>query len=196
MDSHPHDFEGLHDRLVRLENQNRRFKQVGVAGLVFASLLVMGQAPAKETVEANEFLLRDASGNIRARLSVEDMGIGGTPQMVFLDTKGNTNLTLNGSVEGFPGGSGGALLISNLQGHSGIAAALSSTSLGGFFSIYKGSSKVSLVPGKVDVVDDQGFEAVVGTQELVTPHTGETHTTSAASLVLFDKDKNLIWKAP
>jgi hypothetical protein len=31
---------------------------------------------------------------------------------------------------------------------------------------------------------------------MVTPRTGETHKTSAASLVLFDKDKNVIWKAP
>ena len=78
-----------------------------------------------------------------------------------------------------------------------MEAALFSTSDGGFFSINKGgASKVSLAPGKVDVVDDQGFETVVGTQEVVTPHTGETHTASAASLVLLDKNKNVIWKAP
>ncbi len=50
--------------------------------------------------------------------------------------------------------------------------------------------------GEVRVSDDQGFSATMGAEELVTPHTGETHKTSAASLVLFDKNKNVLWKAP
>jgi hypothetical protein len=69
MDSHPSGFEDLLDRLAKLEKQNRRFKLLGVAALVGVTLLlVMGQAPAKKTVEANEFVLKDDRGNIRARL--------------------------------------------------------------------------------------------------------------------------------
>jgi|SRR6516164_1744404 hypothetical protein len=44
--------------------------------------------------------------------------------------------------------------------------------------------------------DSEGYNATVGSSGLVTPRTGETHTTSAASVVLFDKQKNVIWKAP
>ena len=56
----------LMERLEKLEKQNRRLKQVGAVALVLAaSILLMGQAPARRTVEANEFILKDASGNVR-----------------------------------------------------------------------------------------------------------------------------------
>jgi hypothetical protein len=48
----------------------------------------------------------------------------------------------------------------------------------------------------LDLEDAQGYSAILGSGGLVTPTTGETHQTSAASLILFDKDKNVIWKAP
>ena len=54
----------------------------------------------------------------------------------------------------------------------------------------------AFAPGGLYIVDDQGFSASVGVQGLVTPRTGETHKTSAASIVLFDKNKNVLWKAP
>jgi len=40
------------------------------------------------------------------------------------------------------------------------------------------------------------LQAIVGTADLVTPRSGAIHRTSAASLVLFDEEKNVIWKAP
>ena len=46
------------------------------------------------------------------------------------------------------------------------------------------------------VTDDQGFAAAVGAGELMRSQTGETIKRSAASIVLFDKNKNVIWKAP
>jgi hypothetical protein len=48
----------------------------------------------------------------------------------------------------------------------------------------------------LSVSDDKGFSAALGVKELETSLTGETHSTSAASLVLFDKNRNVIWKAP
>jgi hypothetical protein len=53
-----------------------------------------------------------------------------------------------------------------------------------------------MVSGPVTVSDERGFQAILGQTYLKTPHSGETHMTSAASLVLFDKDKKVIWKAP
>ena len=47
------------------------------------------------------------------------------------------------------------------------------------------------------VTDSEGFEAALGVSPpLVTPRTGQTHKTSAAALVLFDKNKNVIWQVP
>ena len=39
-------------------------------------------------------------------------------------------------------------------------------------------------------------KTVIGSIDLETPRTGETHKTSAASVVLFDKDKQVVWQAP
>jgi len=44
--------------------------------------------------------------------------------------------------------------------------------------------------------DGDGFKTTIGSTNLLTPRTGETHKTSAASVVLFDKDKKVIWSAP
>ncbi len=61
MNSH-HGFEYLQDRLLKLEKQNRRFKQLGAVVLAIAAVtVVMGQTPSKKTVEANEFILGDGS---------------------------------------------------------------------------------------------------------------------------------------
>jgi hypothetical protein len=199
MDSQKLGLEDIRGRLAKLEQQNRRFKQIGAAALiVFASVVVMGQAVSKKTVEANEFILRDSSGNARARLSMQNAIIdNGMPQMVFLDAKGTTNLELDGSMTG---ALGGAVGVDDEQGRR--VSTLFANSSGGVFWVSnghptgKGSSMVSLLPGNVEVIDEEGFEASIGTEDLVTPRTGETHKTSGASLVLFDKNKNVLWKAP
>jgi hypothetical protein len=54
----------------------------------------------------------------------------------------------------------------------------------------------NVTASRMQVDDAEGFAATLGATDLVTPRTGEKHKTSAASLVLFDKDKNVIWKAP
>ena len=41
-----------------------------------------------------------------------------------------------------------------------------------------------------------GFQTVIGTTHLVTKQTCEVHKTSAASVVMFDKDDKVIWEAP
>jgi len=44
--------------------------------------------------------------------------------------------------------------------------------------------------------DTEGYSATLGVEGAMNPATGETKKTSAASLVLFDKEKKVIWKAP
>ncbi len=48
----------------------------------------------------------------------------------------------------------------------------------------------------LEILDKEGFEAVVGNVGFFMPSREETHTTSAASVVLFDKNTNVLWKAP
>jgi hypothetical protein len=60
----------LLERLEKLERSNRRLKLAGLALVVaLAAIGVMGQArPPLQTVEAQEFVVKDAGGVVRARL--------------------------------------------------------------------------------------------------------------------------------
>ena len=71
MSSPTPDWPTVVERLEKLERQNRRMKQVGAAVLVLvAAMLLMGQASPNRTVEANEFVLKDANGKMQARLGL------------------------------------------------------------------------------------------------------------------------------
>jgi hypothetical protein len=193
MNSHPSGFADLQERLLKLETANRRLKRLGTAALIAAvSLVVMGQAPSKKTVEANEFILRDDSGNIRAKL--------------FVTAKTTTNMTLPGLTEPVPvtlnpkpmlalydqkGQTGGILdddSISFLKSHVSI--------VGGILTMGDQTAGAVISPYSMGLFDEQGFSVTLGRSALVTPRTGETQMRSAASLVMFDKNKNVIWKAP
>jgi hypothetical protein len=81
-------------RLERLERSNRRLKLGGLAVLIgLAALGVMGQArPPLQVVEAQEFVVKDAGGVVRARL-------GASPSAVSLSLShegGRANLVVSG----------------------------------------------------------------------------------------------------
>lgn len=213
MNPQVHNFEDIQGRLLKLEKQNRRFKQLGVAALIVpALLLLMGQAPSKKTVEANEFVLRDDGGNIRARLFMTPKIGPDRPEamLALYDDKGRPSTSLSDTALAFPkfnssfGAdlhffrpvSGGGVTVGpsgvSILGPQGAETRLGSTDIHildeGFLTV--------LTREGVGVTDPQGFEATLGVADLVTPRTGENSKTSAASLLLFDKNKNVIWKAP
>ncbi len=92
MESGRTEWTAVMNRLEQLEKQNRRFKQIGALALILAgSVLLMGQAPATRTVEANEFVLRDESGRVRGRLSMTDSG----PALSLYDQNGHIRIMLD-----------------------------------------------------------------------------------------------------
>ena len=75
----------------------------------------MGAQSSKRTVEANEFVLRDLDGNVRATLSADSVGdaqlaflddskkikgILAADRLVFSDLSGNARIALRPSSEG------------------------------------------------------------------------------------------------
>ena len=170
MNSHTRDFGDLHERLVALEKQNRRFKQLGATLLILvASLAVLGQAPSKKTVEANEFILKDFAGKARARLAVSESSV---PYLELLD---------------------GMIRLKNTESKEGIYLTPQGISFGDSKTEW-----VEVVFGKdrLKLVDAEGYSATLGVTDLSNSRTGEKRKTSAASLILVDKDKNILWKAP
>lgn len=206
MNFQPRDFEDLRARLLRVEKQNSRLKQIGAVALIVPVLLfIMGQAPSKKTVEANEFVLMDDSGNARAKMSMgvpadAAPGYPASPQLVLYDEKGKPRVKLDGDIM-MPG-----LTVYDSQGRDrgDLRVVLDRATL--LLSDEHGTLKTRLKEGEVladeidaghvQTLDAEGFEAILGTADLVTPRTADKHKTSAASLILFDKDKNVIWKAP
>ena len=231
MESGTSEWTVVMNRLEKLEKQNRRMKQAGALVLILAAALVlMGQAPATRTVEANDFVLKDESGKVRGRLYMTALG----PSFALLDENGKQRASLGvladmpglslfdangrgrvGLVNG-PSGPGLALFDANEKKRASLhlvaegpgfylhdasekgRAGLFLLADGPRLTLYDGNEKVraSLVGTTLKLSDEEGFSTTIGTTDLVTTATGETHKTSAASVVLFDKDKKLLWRAP
>jgi hypothetical protein len=54
---------------------------------------------------------------------------------------------------------------------------------------------ISPASASIHIQDQQGYQTTIGEQSLVAPGSGERHTTSAASIVMFNNNKEVIWRA-
>jgi hypothetical protein len=216
------DLDQIISRLKRVEAENRKPKRLGLSVLVLVgAFLLMGQAQGTKTVEATQFNVKDSSGRIRAalgtiegftqltlygpegvqntNLSASMVLVGNGPQgpyVTFTDAKGKTRLELNmdrGDSPGFWLFNGAAEEVASLTA-SGNYGRLSIGRVGG-----PEQFQVSVGPdygSGVVLSDKAGFKTTIGTADLQTPRTGGTHRTSAASVILFGKDKTVLWSAP
>lgn len=72
---------------------------------------------------------------------------------------------------------------------------------GGYLGLWNGNDKLRFLADdspRIELGDANGYEAAIGRMDLITSATGETHQTSAASILLFGNDKkhHVIWEAP
>jgi hypothetical protein len=180
----------IHSRLEKLEKENRSLKRGGLAALVLlGTAAVMGQAPASKTVEAQRFELKDANAQTRALLETLD----GNAQLILYGTQGSkvrgTMMTIGAGPAGsyifFGDGNSKSQMNLSMIDHSPSLALIDNE---GFQTSLRSSNLV--------LADKEGFQATLGSADLVTTRTGETHRTSTASLVLFGKDKTVLWSAP
>jgi hypothetical protein len=181
------EWNALTARLEKLEKQNRRTKQVGIVILILiGSVLLMGQAATKTTLEANEFLLKDATGKVRGRLDISNA----EPQLVFTHNEKSGSI-LNGNGLTFINGDSIAILRTE-QGSNGPTSALRLIGPGES----EGSFGVNANGIALELSDEQAFSTRIGNTSLSSPQTGESHNTSAASVVLLNNEDKIIWRAP
>jgi len=179
------------ERLAKLEKQNRRLKLGGIMTVtVLLALVLMGQAPpSANIVEAQKFVLKDAHGNVRGWFGI--MGTGSElmlgndhaqPMMRLLVSTDASNLHFYGSRKG-------GLNLSVDSGEPAIALVGAD-----------GNGGVGIAFGeegpRFTLEDRKGFSTVVGAAPLNTLAKGETDHSSAASVMLLNKDKKVIWRAP
>jgi hypothetical protein len=201
MEAHP-DVKSLYERVERLERQNLWMKRIGaVAVLSAVVLLISGQAKVdtKKTVEANEFVLKDANGVVRAKLGMDgSMLLRDGPGLVLLDEQGHqrvaivsagqkAQITVNSATA-----STSSSMWAGLPGEDGSGVAAS-----GPAGVVRMNLNGPIINGpQIGLQDKDGFETHIGKTDLMVTKTGKTEQTSAASVVMFDKEKKVLWSAP
>jgi hypothetical protein len=80
-------------RLEHVERENHRLKRWGAVALIgIVAMVLMGQAvPGSRTVEAEQFVLKDASGKTRGTMATR---ADGTPRLEFLEEDGKPRVVL------------------------------------------------------------------------------------------------------
>jgi hypothetical protein len=185
--------EALANRVAKLESQNRRLKKTGIVALLFAAaVIVMGQANTDHTIDARGFVLKDEASNVRATLFVDADGV---TRFTLRDAKGDFHTVLSAG-PGQPG-----LKISDTSvSLSEKAAVLGAGGLG--LKMFGPSGTIAINPDgnqggpTLRMEDKEGYASVLGGTDLITPKTGKTEHTSAATLTLFGKDGMVLWTAP
>jgi hypothetical protein len=204
------------ERLETLERQVHQFKRIAFGlSVLIGSLFLMGQERSRDVLESRQLVIRHSNGNVAASLQIED----GQPtlKMYQSDGKIRANLDTSGLILASPGGMQLSMVISRNREGGGISLVkhnnrdmegeplfmVLGTKSSSSIHLY-GKNKQELVAVENDsvagpsiaITDAEGYEAVIGRTNLVTTKTGEEHKTSAASLVLFNKERNVVWKAP
>jgi hypothetical protein len=202
------EMKSLKERLNRLERTNRRIKTGFIIAIVcvIAAASMGAQQATRKIIDSDEFVMRDAKGQIRARLFSDALG----PHFVLYDSTGEAAAFLQSDM----------LELVNAKRKQSIALSMAGNNLSmlmsgngqevGFLTDPDGASltlntkndkeHVLLSIGgsgpAMELVDARGFETHVGSTETKTLRNGEKHQTSAASLIMFGQDGKVIWSAP
>ena len=179
------------ERIRKLEEQNQRLKKLTTAILLLLSaVLLMGQAaPSPRVLEAQKFVLKDSDGKIRGWMGTIGNGteltlgnVNAQPMIRLIVSTDSSDLHFFGSRKsgmnlGLDSGTPDISMI-GAEGNGGAKITLKE--LGPSFSLE----------------DVKGSSTIIGAAQLEKPANRKAGPTSAASIVLLDKDKNVIWQTP
>ena len=178
-------------RLSKLERQNQQLKSMGIVALVaFSAIFLMGQmAPFPHIVEAQKFILKDKAGNVRGWIGTigkgSELSLGNDnaqPMMRLVVSTDSSDLHFYGNRK-----SG-----MNLGVDSGIPdISMAGAEGNGAMRITFHESGPNLI-----LEDANGFATILGAMATDKRVASNDHGRSAASIILLNKDKKIVWQAP
>jgi hypothetical protein len=179
------------ERVGKLEAQNRRLRWGSVAILALLSaVILMGQAaPSSRVIEAERFILKDNDGNVRGWMGTIGKGselslgnVNAQPMMRLIVSTDSSDLHFFGSRK------------------SGMNLGLDSGNPDVSMMGAEGNGGARITFGKngpaLTLEDAKGFSTIVGATQLEKPANTGAHSASAASIILLDRDKKVIWQTP
>jgi hypothetical protein len=185
------DLQAILERIGKLEAQNRRLRWSSAAILALLSaVILMGQAaPSRRVIEAQRFELKDSDGNVRGWMGTIGKGselslgnVNAQPMMRLIVSTDASDLHFFGSRK------------------SGMNLGLDSGNPDISMMGAEGNGGARITFGKdgptLTLEDAKGFSTIVGATQLEKPASSGAHSASAASIVLLDKDKKVIWQSP
>jgi len=203
---------GLARRLEKLERDNRRHKRSWMGVLVLLAALggIYAEQPIPTVIKAHVFELTDSAGKVRIEMKPGEirffddqgvprvaMGISSGEPLLLLEGKSGTVGLDTTSRLGTPG-------VWLLDAKGKLRAAMQIVGDGSMIRLSgsdgEGHVTLSQFPDGplISLADAQGFDMDLGRTAIGSPITGASEHTSAASIVMFGKDKlhRVIWKAP
>ena len=184
------ELRNLVERLGKLEKRNRRLERGLFAALTaLSTIVVMGQAaPSPRIVEAQKFVLKDTSGNVRGWLGI----IGNGSELTLGNANAQPMISLEVSNDSgdlhFYGSQRSGMNLGINSGNPSVSIVAADGQGGAAINFGKNGPSLNLQDGN-------GFSTLIGASQTKNPNR-QVQKTSAASIVLFDKDKKVIWKAP
>lgn len=179
------------ERIRKLEAQNQRLKKLSTAILLLLSaVLLMGQAaPSPRVLEAQKFVLKDSDGKIRGWMGT----IGNGSELTLGNANAQPMIRLIVSTDSsdlhFFGTRKSGMNLGLDSGNPDISM-IGADGSGGARITFK-------EPGPSFTLEDaKGFSTIVGATHLEKPNNRKSDLNSAASIILLDKDKNVIWQTP
>jgi hypothetical protein len=185
------DLQAILERINRLEEQNYRLRKLITAIAVLLSVaLLMGQAaPSPRVLEAQRFVLKDGDGNVRGWMGTigkgSELTLGNAnaqPMIRLIVSTDSSDLHFFGSRKSGMnlGLDSGSPDISMIGAEGNGSAKIAFKELGPSFSLE----------------DAKGSSTIIGATQLEKSANRKVSPASAASIVLLDKDKNVIWQTP
>jgi hypothetical protein len=221
MDNRISEMQTMLERLAALEKQNRRLRRAGALILAGVGVVVLtGQVlPKNRTVEAERFVLTDANGKSRAELSLDH----NSAQLALYDQEGRQGVSLTTDALG---NTSTLNLYNRYGLRVAVSAFLDSGAVSlaekkepsdwqyhfeladhgapdhhSTLSLWNAKGKAqSLLAAdatgpSLELKTSEGPATVIGSTALAT-NPDETRRTSAASVVMLDKEGKVLWHAP